>query len=79
MSERVKAIYKTAKNYADIMKTYPKYRIELRKTIRTLWDSNICTYTEYQYILGYSYKAIDYIESNAYKPRGTRRIYKEVN
>lgn len=72
---RSKAIYEVAKNYAALCKGNAISRLELRKALHSIWRAGIYTYTEYQYILGYVYKTFGVIESNAYKPFGTRRIY----
>lgn len=74
--ERSKAIFGCAKHYAKLMKGYKtSQRLEFRKTLSALWRADLYTYTEYQFILGYVYKTFGIIESNAYKPFGTRRIY----
>lgn len=72
---RNEAIYKVAKHYATLCKGNVTDRLELRKTLHSLWRVGIYSYTEYQFILGYVYKTFGIIESNAYKPFGTRRIY----
>ena len=73
---RSKAIFGCAKHYAKLMKGYKtSQRLEFRKTLSALWRADLYTYTEYQFILGYVYKTFGIIESNAYKPFGTRRIY----
>lgn len=72
---RTEAIYKAAKHYAALCKGNVTCRLELRRTLHSLWRVNIYTYTEYQFILGYVYKTFGVIESNAYKPFGTKRIY----
>ena len=72
---RAEAIYKVAKIYAASCKGNVSSRLELRKALHSIWRTGIYTYTEYQYILGYVYKTFGIIESNAYKPFGTRRIY----
>lgn len=73
---RTQAIYGVAKHYAKLMKGYKaSQRLEFRKTVSALWRADLYTYTEYQFILGYVYKTFGIIESNAYKPFGTRRIY----
>ena len=72
---RAEAIYKVAKLYAASCKENASSRLKLRKALHSIWRAGICTYTDYQYILGYVYKTFGVIESNAYKPFGTRRIY----
>lgn len=73
---RIQAIYGVAKHYAKLMKGYKASQwLEFRKTLSALWRADLYTYTEYQFILGYVYKTFGIIESNAYKPFGTRRIY----
>ena len=73
---RTQAIYGVAKHYAKLMKGYKaSQRLDVRKTLSALWRADLYAYTEYQFILGYVYKTFGIIESNAYKPFGTRRIY----
>lgn len=73
---RSKAIFGCAKHYAKLMNNCKQgQRIEFRRTLSALWRADLYTTTEYNYILGYVYKSLGKIESNAYKPFGTRRIY----
>lgn len=72
---RAETIYNVARHYAKLMQGKPEQRLEFRKTLYSLWRAEIYTYTEYQFILGYVYKSFGVIETNAYKPFGTKRIY----